>query len=104
MKRSNKIFLINIFLAIIFLLVLFFFDKLIGGNATNGKVENNIYYVKDALGNFNIVSKSVYILNYVYTCLTVLFIIVGTVSIVILQYKFVNYCKHNKGEIGELYK
>lgn len=104
MKRSNKVFLINIFLAIIFLLVLFFFDKLIGGNATNGKVENNIYYVKDALGNFNKVSKFVYILNYVYTCLTVLFIIVGTVSIAILQYRFVNYCKHNKGKIGDHYK
>ena len=65
MKRSNKLFLINIFLAIFFLLGLFFFDKLIGGNATNGKIENNIYYVKDALGNFNIVSKLLFILNYV---------------------------------------
>ena len=102
MKRSNKLFLINIFLAIFFLLCLFFFDKLIGGNATNGKIENNIYYVKNALGNFNIVSKLLFILNYVYTCLTVLFIIAGIVSIVILQYKFINYCKHNTGKIGDL--
>ena len=60
-------------------------------------IENNIYYVKDALGNFNIVSKFVYVLNYVYTCLTVLFIIAGTVSIAILQYKFVNYCRQSNG-------
>lgn len=53
MKRSNKAFLLNIFFAIILLVGLFFFDRLIGGNATNGKIENNIYYVKDSLGNFN---------------------------------------------------
>lgn len=102
MKRSNKVFLINIFLAIILLLGLYFFDKIIGGNATNGKIENDIYYVKDSLGKFNTVSKFVYVLNYAYTCLTVLFILAGIVSIAILQFKFVNYCRHNKGKIDDL--
>ena len=102
MNRSNKVLLINIFLAIFFLSGLYVFDKLIGGNATNGKIENNIYYVKDSLGKLNIVSKFIYILNYAYTCLTVLFILAGIVSIVILQYQFVNYCKRSKGKIGDL--
>jgi len=96
MKRSNKVFLMNIFLTIIFLIGLYFFDKIIGGNATNGKIENNIYYVKDVLGNFSKVSKFVYILNYAYTCLTVLLIITGTISIAILQYRFINYCRFGR--------
>ena len=37
MERNNKVFLINIFLAIFFLEGLYSFDKLIGGTATNGK-------------------------------------------------------------------
>jgi len=96
MKRSNKVFLMNIFLTMILLIGLYFFDKIIGGNATNGKIENNIYYVKDALGNFSKVSKFVYVLNYAYTCLTVLLIITGTISIAILQYRFINYCSFGR--------
>ena len=102
MKKSNKVFLMNIFLTIFFLIGLYFFDKIIGGNATNGKIENNIYYVKDVLGDFSKVSKFVYILNYAYICLTILLIITGTISIAILQYKFVNYCRHSKGKIDDL--
>lgn len=102
MKKSNKIFTINIFLTIAFLIGLHFFDKNIGGNATNGKIENDIYYVKDALGNFNAVSRFLYSVNYVYTCLTVLLIVISAISIAILQYRFINYCKQTKGKIDNL--
>lgn len=93
MKRSNKVFVINIIITIMFLVGLYFFDKNIGGNATNGKIENNIYYVKDGLGNYAEVSRFVYYINYIYTFVTVLLIVTASVSIIILQYRFVNYCK-----------
>lgn len=102
MKRSNKIFMVNIFLTFIFLIGLHFFDKSIGGNATNGKIENEIFYVKDILGNFNEVTKFIYYVNYIYTCITVVFIVAGIISISILQYKFINYCKLNKGNFDNL--
>ena len=96
MRKSNKLFLLNIFLSVIFLFGLYFFDKIIGGNATNGKIENSIFYVQDSLGNFNEVSKCLYIVNYFYTCITVLHILSGAVSFPILQYRFLNFCKERK--------
>ena len=102
MKISNKVFLITVFLTILLLVGLYFFDKLIGGNATNGKIENNICYVQDSCGNLSEVSKTVFVLNYSYTCLTTLFIILGTISLSVLQYKFVNFCKLHKGNFDNL--
>lgn len=96
MKKSNKLFLINILLTVTFLIGLYIFDNTIRGNATNGKIENSIYYVKDSLGTLTEVSKFVYFTNYVYTCFTVFLIITGVISLAILQYRFVNYCKRNK--------
>lgn len=44
MKKSTKFCIVCVIVMIISFFVLAIMDKLIGGNATNGKIENGIYW------------------------------------------------------------
>lgn len=65
-------------------------DKLIGGNATNGKIENGIYYVMSSDEVFIEVPKSTFIVSYVISCFVTLSIVFGVISLIILQIKAAN--------------
>ena len=90
-NRIRKICIINITLGIVLLLGLLFFDSRIGGNATNGKIEDGIYYVCNSDEVFTEVSWLVYYSNYSFTCVTLFFIFSGTLSLFYLWKKFCDY-------------
>lgn len=65
-------------------------DYYIGGNATNGKIENGIYYVKNSNGLYKEVSKFNYLFSYGISLLTVIFVVLGIISWIIIIIKIDN--------------
>ena len=50
MRKSTKICLINLGVMFFNLIAVLISDYVIGGNASNGKIENGIYYVMSSAG------------------------------------------------------
>ena len=90
MKKSTKFCIVCVIVMIISFFVLSIMDKLIGGNATNGKIENGIYYVMSSDEVFIEVPKSTFIVSYVISCFVTLSIVFGVISLIILQIKAAN--------------
>ena len=65
-------------------------DYLIGGNASNGKIENGIYYVMSSEGEYFQVSIFAFMVSYGFSILTVLFVVIGFISIFILYLNITN--------------
>ncbi len=80
----------------IFLISLLVFDKVIGGNATNGYHESNLYFVKDAKEMATEVSKMVFYGNYIFTIISLVFIFLGIVSLCYLFYKVAIFFMNKK--------
>lgn len=93
---KTKLSVLGFVLGSIFLISLLAFDKIIGGNATNGYCENNLYFVKDAKGMATEVSKMVFYGNYIYTIVSLVFIFLGIVSLCYLFYKVAIFLMNKK--------
>lgn len=79
--KLKKIALITMLISLFIFSSLMIFDSKIGGNATNGKIENGVYYVKNNEGVFKEVKKHIYYIDYIFTCFTIPFIFSGIISI-----------------------
>lgn len=90
MKKGTKFCIVCVIVMIISFFVLAIMDKLIGGNATNGKIENGIYYVMSSDEVFIEVPKCTFIVSYVISCFVTLSIVFGVISLIILQIKAAN--------------
>ena len=89
MTKLSRICVVNILLMIFSIIFLAVFDYLIGGNATNGKIENDIFYLMNSSGKLKECSKIIFVSNYICSCITAFFIILGSISIFICQIKLI---------------
>lgn len=84
MKKNTKFCIISVVMMYLNCIILGMMEELIGGNATNGKIEAGVCYVVNAEGVITEVTKPVFIFSYVFTCVTALSIVVGFFSVIIL--------------------
>lgn len=90
MKKSTKVCIFNFLMMILNIIITMISDYYIGGNATNGKIENGICYVKNSNGLYKEVSKFNYFFSYGISLLTVIFAVLGIISWIIIIIKIDN--------------
>ena len=91
MKKSTKFCIISVVIMYINLFLLWAMEYLIGGNATNGRIESGVYYVVNSEGVPKEVTKTVFVFSYAFTCIILISIAVGFFSFIILGVKAANH-------------
>lgn len=89
MKKKFLLFaFISIVFSIFMLILLILFDRKIGGNATNGSIENGKYFIVDESGAKNEVDSTKWILDYI---VTIIFLVSLIVAVPSFFYIFIKY-------------
>ncbi|WP_428769445.1 hypothetical protein V1L52_10465 [Treponema sp. HNW] len=89
MKINHNFAAVCIVLGVVLFGISMRFDHIIGGNAVRGYREDGVYMVHDKSKNvFMQVSKPVWYINYVYTCITMMSVGTAAFFCIYLNYKY----------------